>query len=295
MAKNKFAVIFDSSAGDNWDSIENSYLVPLMVIEKNDKELIEYKDLVTISTDEVYEKIRDKKDISTSQMIMGEAMVLAEELIQENDYVFVFPISKGLSGSINTWNQIKDVLNTDKLVIFDTCDVTHGMTLLAGDVIKEYKKGKSIDELHEFVSNWNKRRRGELIVNNLDCLIKGGRISSFKGMIAKMLNLKICISFQNELNFIDKSSSLEKIVNIALSDIDKHINFSTRGIEKIFFGKNLCQDNGKEFEEFKKYVQDWLDKKGIKFDISCEDKNIPSIISVHTGVDAFCVYIVAKE
>ena len=295
MKKNKVSVILDSSAGDNWKEVENSHLIPLIIMEKSDKELIEYKDLVTIKTEEVYEKIKDKKNISTSQMIMGEAMSLAEELIKNNDYVFVFSISKGLSGSMNTWNQIKDALDTEKLVIFDTCDVTHGMTILAQEVLNEFKKGKSIDELHDFVANWNKRRRGELIVNDLDCLIKGGRISSFKGTIAKMLKLKICISFQNDLNFVDKSSSLEKIIDIAMSDIDKKINFSEKGIDKIFFGKTLCRDGGEEYEKFKKGVQDWINKKGIDFNITCSDKNMPSIISVHTGIDAFYVYVVAKQ
>lgn len=295
MAKNKYSVIFDSSAGDNWKEVKNSNLIPLIIIEKDGKELIEYKDLVSIKTEEVYQKIKNKKDISTSQMIMGEALILSEELLEKNDVVFVFPISKGLSGSYNTWNQIKDTLETEKLVIFDTGDVSHGVVLLANEVIKLYNKGKTIQELHEFVSSWNKRRRAELIVNDLDCLIKGGRISSFKGMIAKMLNLKICISFQNDLNFIDKSSSLDKIIDIAMNDINKANNFVKKGIDKIFFLKNLSTDEDEEFKKFKLGVEDWLIKNNIEFSESCDVQNMPSIISVHTGIDAFCVYIVAKE
>lgn len=295
MSKNKFAVIIDSSAGDKWNEVENSHLIPLIIIEKNGKELNEYKDLVTIKTEEVYEKIKDKKDISTSQMIMGEGMLLAEELLEKNEYVFVFSISSGLSGTINTWNQIKDTLDNDKLIVFNVGDVTHGLSLLAQDVIDLFKKGKSIDELHKFVTNWDKRRRGELIVNDLTCLIRGGRISAIKGMIAKMFNLKICISFQNKLGFVNKSSSLEKIIDIAMNDIDKNTNFVKKGIDKIFFTKTLCTDGDKEFNEFKKGVEKWLQDKGIDYEISCDDKNIPSIISVHTGIDAYCVYVVAKE
>lgn len=297
MKKKKLAMVFDSGAGEMYKEIKDSYLIPLTITEKDGKNLIEYKDLKTISTEEIYQKIRDGKDLSTAQMTVGDAYILIEDLLEKYEYVFVMPLTKGITGSLNTWYQIKDDIGNNHLVVFDTRDVGFGLVIQGMEIKRLFEKeNKSIKEIEEYIDGWAARRNASLIVNDMDALIKGGRVSKFKGKIAKMLGLKILIEFHGGLEFKDKASSLEKIVDSAMKSIDEYTNFTKKGIYKVIFCNNLSKDEFKEYGEFKRLCKEWIKNKDLKYKKEHEYENkLPSVITVHTGVDSFTVYIVANE
>ncbi len=294
----KLALILDSAAGQCHNEIEDCYLVPLTVIEKKGSELIEYDDLKTITTEQVYEKIKEGKELSTAQMKLGTAMILAEDLLEEYENVFVFCLSEALTGAINTWKQIKEEIGSDKLHIFNTHEVGYGLMIQAQKAKELFlKKKKSPEQIQQWIEeSWNINRRGFLIVNNLDALIKGGRISAFKGKIAKLLNLRLSIISKDSLEFFGKSQSLEKLVDMTLTQLDKENNFTKKGLEKLVFGFNISEDNFKEYNEFKQICFKWLKDHNVEYDEkSIQEKHIPSVIAVHTGVNSFWLWTLAKE
>lgn len=294
----KLAIILDSGTGKYWEEIEDCYLVPLTIIEKEGKELKEYEDLKTITTEEVYNKLRQGKDVATAQMKLGNAMILAEDLLEKYENVFVLPLSKGLTGAINSWRQIKEEIGNKNLHIFDTDEVGYAITLLAKEVKNQFlKEKKTPEEIQKWITEqWCPNREGMLIVNDLDALVKGGRISSFKGMIAKMLGIKISILFHGNLDFFAKKTSLEKIVDVSMEKLANTTGFLEKGIDIIIFNKNFSDDNFKEYEEYKELCMKWLDKNGIKVDKKqISDVYLPSVITAHTGINSYCMWLKAKS
>ena len=295
--KKKLAIITDSSCGSEYQEIEDCYLIPLILTEKNGSEITEYEDLVTITTDEVFNKLAQGKDISTSQMKFGNALLLVEELLEKYEDVFLIGLSKGLSGSYHTWLQIKEEIGSNNFHVFDSNEVGHGIYEMIIQLKELYlKQKKSIDEIHEFVKKWNDRRQAQLIVNDIDSLIKGGRVSILKGKIAKLLHIKISVTFKSDLDFFEKSSSLEKITDKSLLNIDKTNNFIEKGVRKILFFKNFSNDNFKEFNEFRSLCINWLKDKNVEFnDEDILDTILPSVITVHTGVNSYGIWILAND
>ncbi len=295
--KKRLAIITDSSCGNEFKNIQDCFHMPLLLIEKNKNEIIEYKDLVDISIDQVFQKLEENKNLSTSQINFGEALELVESILKKYEYVFVIGLSKGLSGSYNTWLQIKDEVNSDNLQIIDSNEVACGVPELIKQVQDLFlKKKKSIKQIHEFVNKWNNRRQAQLIVNDMDALIKGGRVSALKGKIAKLLHLKISITFNGKLTFLDKSKDLEKIVDLSLKSINSNIDIKNKGIEKIYYFFNKSDDNFEEFNKFKKICIEWLENNSIKFNKSKIDELIlPSVITVHTGLNSYGIWVLANE
>ncbi|MDE6477355.1 MAG: DegV family protein, partial [Mycoplasmoidaceae bacterium] len=65
------------------------------------------------------------------------------------------------------------------------------------------------------------------MVPNINQLVKGGRVSSFKSVLIKMLNLKLIISYDyNGLIFMDKSSKYESCVEKIKEAFEERIQLS---------------------------------------------------------------------
>ncbi len=294
----KLALILDSGSGEHYYEINDCYLLPLTIIEKNVKELIEYEDIKTIKTEEVYQKMKEGKELATAQMKLGNAIVLAEELLEEYENVFVLCLSEGLTGAINTWKQIKEEIGNDKLYIFNTHEVGYGLIVQAQKVQEMFlKQKKTPNEIQQWIDDsWNVNRSGFLIVNDLDTLIKGGRVSAIKGKLAKMLNLKLSVIFRHKLEFSNKSQSLEKLIDMTFADINNQNNFVEKGLERVVFGFNTSYDDFAEFKEFKRLCIKWLKDHNVKFDEKgIVEKISPSIITVHTGINSFWIWTLANE
>ncbi len=294
----KLAIILDSGAGQYYQEIEDCYLVPLTLIEKDGSNLTEYEDVQGIKTEEVYAKIKQGKELATAQMKLGSAMILAEDLLEKYENVFVLCLSEGLTGAINTWRQIKEEIGSDKLYIFNTHEVGYGLNVLALKVKDLFlKKKKTPEEIQTWMDEfWNPNRRGFLIVNDLDTLIKGGRVSALKGKFAKLLGLKLSVIFNGKLEFYGKSQTLEKLVDMTFEQINKENNFINKGLDQVVFGFNTSEDNFKEYEEFKKISIKWLKDHKVDFDESkITDKLIPSVVAIHTGINSFWVWFIPKE
>ena len=76
------------------------------------------------------------------------------------------------------------------------------------------------------------------MINDLDNLVRGGRISVVKTKIAKLLNFKVLVTFNGKLELLDKASSISNAVEKSLKSNDKNIGFSKNGIKNIFITTN---------------------------------------------------------
>jgi fatty acid-binding protein DegV len=108
----KACIIVDSSSGIINGQYSDVFVVPLILIEKKaNNELISYRDDVEIKLEEVYQKLRDNKNISTSQANMQDMVSALEKYSKEYENVFVIPIPKTLSSNVDTWEMIAKEFN----------------------------------------------------------------------------------------------------------------------------------------------------------------------------------------
>lgn len=286
MKEKKVCIITDSCSGIKNNEIDDVYVVPLSIIEKTANSEIVHKDLEEISAVEVIEKITKDVDLKTSQTALGQMITMFDALTLKYETIYVIPISRGLSGSYNTWNMAKEEFPKNEIHILDGCDLGHGLKDMVLDIKDMVAKGKTSQEVFDYIEDHKRRRLGILVVNDLSQLKKGGRINTFKAFIAKTLKLNILIEFNGALNFFGKDSSLDKAIDKALTKIDEETHYKANGIKRAYIYTTYLD---------KTFNDDIVKKVNEKIGFETKLDYIPAVISVHTGAKTFAIYIESKK
>ena len=113
---------------------------------------------------------------------------------RDADTVFVVTISSKLSGTYNSALLAKEMVNEEfphKFIhVFDSKSASVGESLTAIKIKELIDENLSNLEIVEKVEKYIKEMKTYFILESLDNLIKNGRISKTKGLIANVLNLK---------------------------------------------------------------------------------------------------------
>lgn len=120
------------------------------------------------------------------------------------DNIFAITISSQLSGTYNSAVLAKDMIKEeypDKFVhVFDSKSASVGETLIAIKVQELIDNKFSNLEIVEKVEKYISEIRTFFVLESLDNLIKNGRITKTKGLIANVLNLKPIMGEDGEGN-----------------------------------------------------------------------------------------------
>ena len=116
----------------------------------------------------------------------------------DHENIFVVTISSKLSGAYNAAMTARDMAlekDQDRFIhVFDSESASAGETLVALKIKEEIDKGKSREEIIENIDGYIKEIQTFFILESLNNLIKNGRISKTKGLIANVLRFKPIMS-----------------------------------------------------------------------------------------------------
>jgi DegV family protein with EDD domain len=179
----------------------NITVVPL-TIHIDGKDYLESKEL---SPEEFYEKMQRADKLPKTSMPSPAAFAEVFDELSEKGPVLCLTISSGLSGTYNSACLGRDYSKGDVRVI-DTLSGSLGLGIQlieAGELIKQ---GKGIDEIVDHLKNMAERTKVIILLNTLENIVKGGRLSKFQGSLAKLLDIKVILHGVN-----GKVEILEKI------------------------------------------------------------------------------------
>ena len=192
-----YKIVADSSCDLNKELEEklDVKLVPFKIdidensfIDNKDLDLLDFKKTMKASPN----------PIRTSCPSPGD---FAEEY-KKAENIFVVTISSQLSATYNSAILAKDMILEefpDKFVhVFDSKSASIGETLTALKIDELIKEKLSNLEIVEKVEAYIEEMTTYFISESLDNLIKNGRISKTKGLIANILNLKPLMGANNE-------------------------------------------------------------------------------------------------
>lgn len=184
-----YRIVADSSCDLNEELQEklNISLIPFK-IDVDDKNFVDDKNM------DVSGLIRAMKNspnpVRTSCPSPGDFV----EEYKKYDNVFVIAISSQLSGTYNSAVLAKDMVkeeHPDKFIhVFDSKSASIGETLIAIKIKELIDQNLGNLEIVEKVEKYIKEMKTYFILESLDNLIKNGRISKTKGLIANVLNFK---------------------------------------------------------------------------------------------------------
>lgn len=276
----KVALVVDSSFGISNGQYPNTFVLPLIINETKNGIVKTYHDGIDIDANKLISKLEQGIDIKTSQSIPSEVLNLLSDLSKQYENVYVFPIPISISSGANTWKTIAKEFSNVKVFDQQMVSLPAKWTIL--DLITKIKKNKdlSIDEVEKYLANIYKKRIGLIVVPDAKYLVKGGRVSNFKGMLIKLFNLKLVVTLYNDgLKFFDKSSSVDGIVKIISKCFSKKTNmkFNDENLKRFSFF--YCKNN--ESKYMVSEIVDAIKKTYPKIEVV--DETLPAVIAAHTG------------
>ncbi|MBE0450214.1 MAG: DegV family protein [Clostridia bacterium] len=181
--------------GDSSTEVDQSFLdlYPTTIVPfKLYLDGIEYVDDQNLDVDQFVERMKKSQDLPKSACPSPNDFL--EQFEGEEEEVYIVTISSKLSGTYNSAMVAKQLYESENpgkkfIHIFDSLGAAAGETLVARMIHEFKKQNLAKDELVAEVSRFIGEMSVLFISESLDNLIKNGRISKWKGLIASTLNI----------------------------------------------------------------------------------------------------------
>ncbi len=186
-------IITDSASDLPKDYIRqhNLHVIPTPVVIDD----VDYFDGETIQTEEFYHILDDiKRDVKTYHINPAMFTEAFLPYAKAGDSIIYLCFSTGIAGTYNAANIAKSNILENypdfDLTIIDSKCASAGFGLLVGKLVTMLEKGASKEEIIEAASYFISHIRHVFTVQTLAYLIKGGRLTKFKGTLAETLDMK---------------------------------------------------------------------------------------------------------
>ncbi|HHZ18331.1 MAG TPA: DegV family protein [Acholeplasmataceae bacterium] len=152
----------------------------------------------------------------TSQPSIIELQEMYERIksLGYTDIIFL-PISKELSGTYAMAYQNRDLVDGIRVEVVDTKTTASILGAIAIEAARMAKTGATVEEIVDRALAMQKRSVYYVTVNDLSFLVKNGRLSNAKSIIAKILLIKpiIILNQEGKLVSIDKGRTLKRAMS----------------------------------------------------------------------------------
>lgn len=270
------ATVSTCDADSKWLE-ENQIPMISYTFQVNDKVYID--DCKEETKHELFKEMRNGHQPNTSQITAYAYYEFFKELLEKNNNVIFLDMDKALSSSYfnsqRAYEDIKDEFPDNNLVIVDTRCVTFGLTLLLKKVVSLKEEGKSMGEVLEWIENNKIKVSHRFVVDDLEWLRRGGRLSNASAMVGSLLSIKplIYIDDEGKLISFDKVRGKRKAIKELLASIDHDLKDAT--------GKDFIVGHSDDLEEAEKLVG--LLKEKYPTLNSVEIQELGPVIGCHVG------------
>ena len=215
----KVVIISDSTCDLSKKLIDENdvKIIPLYI--NFDEEV--YKDGEEITSDKLYELVKEKKKMpKTSACSVGDFINVFKKYLEEGYEVFYTGIGSKLSSTYANAMLAKEDLDTDKIQLSDSGNLSTGIGLLILKACKFAKEGKNAKQIKEEIDALVPKVRSKFVVESLEYLHKGGRCSGVARFFGTMARLKPVIIVENgKLDVLAKPIGKRKGLKVMLDDI----------------------------------------------------------------------------
>ena len=249
-----------------------------------------YEDMAGLSSKEFFQKLRDGKMATTSQINPEEAREALEPFLKEGKDVLHLAFSSALSGTCNSMRiaaeELKEEYPEQKIIVIDTLCACLGEGLLLYYVLKLKKEGKTIEEVEAWVEENKLHICHNVTVDDLNHLQRGGRISKTAAVLGTMVQIKPMIHMADDgsLQVVGKERGRKRSLN---KIVDKAVEQS-KGWEQdiVMITHGDCLEDAQYVAELVRA------KMGIE---NILINNIGTVIGSHTGPGVVAVFCMGNK
>lgn len=215
----KIAILTDSNSGITQDAGKELgvFVIP-MPFYINDETFLED---ITLTQDQFYEKLVDGADIKTSTPAPADVTDTWDKILEDHDAIIYIPMSSGLSSTM----QMATMLASDepyegKVWVVDNqrISVTQRQSVLDAKMLAE--AGKEPQEIVDMLMANKMESSIYIMVDTLEYLKKGGRITPAAAALGTLLKLKPVLQIQGEkLDSFAKARTVKLAKQIMIKQI----------------------------------------------------------------------------
>ncbi len=259
MNATKIKLITDTASDlpDELLSKHDIHMVPL-TIHFGEKE---YKDRVELPIPAFYKELAANTSLpSTSQVNPDQFIEVYKRYLAEGYKILVVGISLKLSGTLQSAQIAKDMLESDEITIFDSKSASLGEGLCVLKAAQCIAEGMTIPQIVQVLETQRAEATGLFVLDSLQHLVRGGRLSKTQAVVGSVLNIKPLLSFANsgEIVVKEKVRSQKRALQIIINRFkEQNLDFSTKTMGII---NTECLELANEFA---KVVQEEFSPKDI--------------------------------
>ncbi|RHM60037.1 MULTISPECIES: DegV family protein [Coprobacillaceae] len=272
---NKYLIVTDTTSAMSLD-IANEYgieLISLSVLLDGQ----EYKDQQDISTEELYQYLKDDQTPSTSQPNTGYLIEKMEQWQKENyDAIIIITCSSDLSGTNNGFHLARDTVGLENVYIYDSRQVGAPVMDMAITAKKMADEGHDVDSIMKMLEEKTAHSFSFLHPDNFKQLSRSGRLSPMAARMGTMLKIKALLCLDEKGQSVDKYGMCRTEAKMGKMIVDK---FKEDGVNSDEYKIYICHaDNAKRATAAKLLFHTMFPG------IEVETHLLPAVLTCHGGL-----------
>jgi hypothetical protein len=193
--KAPIAVLTDSSC-DLPQSVLDDHQIHLLPFNLFFGESL-FLDKVTIAPGQFYDLLKSRREMPTSaQPSQANVQRALEFLAGHYDSVIAVTISGGLTGVHGQFLKAREALGLDpaRVTVIDSRHLSVSEALVVLRVAEAVRDGRTFEEISSEAEAWVAKTKLWVDIRTLKYMVRGGRVSPLKGLLAAALNIKPIVS-----------------------------------------------------------------------------------------------------
>lgn len=219
----KIAIVTDSTAflPDRLKQHPNLFILPIPIIL--DGKI--YNEGIDIEADEYYSLLNSSNEFpTTSQPALGEVIETYETIAAKGfDAIISIHLSGGISGFVNTLFSLTDTIEGAKLYPYDSEITSMPMGHMVEVALELADQGAEVEVIFNKLDEVRESTHAYMIVEDLNNLVRGGRLTNGAALIGGLLKIKPVLTFEKgKIVLFEKIRSTKRAFAKAEEMLGKH-------------------------------------------------------------------------
>lgn len=286
----KIAIATDTNSGIT--AMEGEKLgVYVLAMPVNLEETIHYEG-IDITSEQLYDAMREHRDVFTSQPSPGQLMELWDGILAKGyDEIVYIPMSSGLSGSCQSAALFaQDYDGRVQVVDNHRISVTQRESVVSA--LRLAEQGHDAGQIKDFLEKHAYDASIYITVDSMEYLKKGGRVTPAAATLATVLNLKPVLTIQG-----DKLDAFAKVrgMKLAESKMIEAIHHDREARFKDIPESRLLIETAGTLES-EELAEHWRQQVQAEFPFArVSYANLPCSIACHVGMNSVAAVIMTEE
>ncbi|MBD8035725.1 DegV family protein [Solibacillus sp. A46] len=241
----KTAIVTDSTAYLTLEERKtyNIHMIPLSV----NIEGTFYDEEIDITASEFYDRVRGAKEFpKTTQPSVGKFVELFETIGKEYDEIVTIHLSSGISGTFQGAVQASGMVEGTNVYAFDSEVAAYLQGMYVKEAAKLALEGASGEQIIAHLNELKHTMDEYIIVDDLQHLQRGGRLSAAAALIGGLLQVKPILTFENKVivpfeKIRTRKKAIRRVEEQLASAVEKY-----GALQAVVIHAN-CQDEAREW------------------------------------------------